>query len=150
MNDTKEYLKPYLKLQAVEELKEQNRLLDLYVKHHQIRYKARPVFPPGTAHLTLLKDLKKMANEKAGALIEHYFKMEDPWFKTQCHSLDCLKKNLNKVNADYEQRSVKMTHNEKIRIEFLRVCSKCLKSQKWVGSPEEVDNDVCGECRNLK
>lgn len=144
--DKEQWEAPYRKVAAVHELQESNYLVNLYLNCYERHYKAKFIFPLGNAHLTLIQDIKKQAQDRTAALIEHYFKVKEQWFSQQNHSLECLKKNLNKVNADYEKRS-QMTQTSETFIKSWLSCDKCFKHFWWVGNPHKLEGPrICEEC----
>lgn len=101
MNEDNEFYRPYKKLQAVQDQQEQNLLVDIYASHWKNKFKSMPIFPVSNSHFTQMKDFRRAAGPNAALLVEHYFTMKDDWFIKQAYSLDCLVKNLNKVNASF-------------------------------------------------
>lgn len=145
--DKDQWEAPYRKVAAVHELQESNFLVRLYLECYEKRYKAKFVFPLGNSHLTLIQDIQKMAKDRTPQLIEHYFKMNEPWFKSQTHSLECLKKNLNKVNADFEQRGMKVTSAEPVKVQFFRTCIKCGEHNLQTAFVAEMERvEICDKC----
>lgn len=104
MNDEEILRRPYKKLQATEELINNNALLDLYASLYRKKFKSAPIFPVNNSHITAIKDFAKLAGDRAYGLMEVFFDCKDDWFIKQAYSIDCLIKNINKVNAYYAQR----------------------------------------------
>ena len=104
---------PYRKLQAVEDQIELNWILEVYTGYFKQKFKGMPIFPVDNIQFKWAKDLKKLCGMKAAEIIEHYFSMKDEWFIKQAYSLECLVKNINKVNASFSQNShLRQSHNQ--------------------------------------
>lgn len=147
--DKHEWNRSYRRVQAVEELHETNYLLELYLKCYQNHYRAKPVWGLGNSHLTTIQDIKRLAQDKAPQLIQHFFKMKDQWFTRNCHSLDVLKKSINQVNTDYVNHGTAIVPSAPIKIQFFRTCIKCNEHNSWTGFLVEIEsNEVCDKCRN--
>lgn len=120
-----EQCKPYQRIAAAEEQLEHNSLLSLYIELYKKKYRAEPIFPVSNAHLTQIKDLRRAVKEKAYFFISSYFEMRDDWFEKQHYSLDCLLKNLNKVNTYLSSRTERTRDRGKIKLQFH--CDACWK-----------------------
>lgn len=114
---------PYRKIAAAEEQIDSNALLDLYVELYKRKFYNEPIFPIHNGHFNQIKAFRKQAGERAYALLQHYFEMKDEWFHNQAYSLDCLLKNLNKVNAAYGQKAHVSELKDHISIPFH--CDSC-------------------------
>lgn len=125
MVDYEDYIKPYKKLAAAEDLLESNALLTQYIDLYKRKFKGVPIFPVNRAHLTTIKDFAKAAGPQAHAMIEHYFEMRDEWFIKQAYSLDCLLRNIQKVGASLSQSSSRRVNNAKMQINW--GCDSCWK-----------------------
>ena len=116
---------PYRKLQAVEDQIELNWILEVYTGYFKQKFKGMPIFPVDNIQFKWAKDLKKLCGMKAAEIIEHYFSMKDEWFIKQAYSLECLVKNINKVNASFSQNShLRQSHNQ---ITIAVFCDACWK-----------------------
>lgn len=122
-NDDDEFLKSYRKVAAAEELIETNTLLELYSTLYKKKYKGEPIFPFNKYHLQQIKDFKRATGEKAYYILQHYFTMRDPWFESQAYSVECLIKNLNRINADFSSKNSIHTPSGYMEIDFY--CDAC-------------------------
>ncbi len=116
--------KQYTRLAAVEEQLDLNSFLDRYVELYKKKFRGEPIFGIDNIHFKHAKDIQKMAGTKAFALVEHYFSMHDKWFEDHAYSLDCLVKNLDRVNADHSKRQPRELEG-KLKIDFH--CDACWK-----------------------
>lgn len=121
MND--DFEKPYRKIAAAEEQLERGALLDYYVKLYKQRYRAEPIFPVTAVTQTQIKDLQRIMKDKAYDTLTAYFKMKDDWFEKQHFSLDCLLKNLSKVNVQVTKAQGVAKAQGKISIQIY--CDSC-------------------------
>jgi hypothetical protein len=99
-----DYEAPYRRLAAVEEQQQQNDLVDLYLKLYKEKYRQEFIVPVDRNHFKHIKDLRNVAGPKAMGILIAYFEMRDDWFSKQHHSLECLLKNINRVNAHLQQK----------------------------------------------
>lgn len=119
-----DFTKPYRKIAAAEELLEQNSLLTIYIEFYKKKFRGEPIFPVDKIHFKHIKEIRSTAKERAYALIQHFFTMKDEWFVKQAYSLECLAKNLHKVNADYSQR-VEPAHKMQGKLKMQFYCEAC-------------------------
>ena len=112
----------YKKLAAVEEVEHNNLLVDIFISHWKLKFKAPPLFAD-TLHFAQMRGFQKIAGKKSEALIEHYFAMKDEWFISQAYSLDCLCKNINKVNASYSLFAESRNKENKVAVDVH--CDSC-------------------------
>lgn len=126
MNDEFEnYKKTYGKINAAQEQQEQNLLVDVFASGWKAKHKGNYIFPVTNSHFQQMRDFRKAAGTNAAQLIEHYFTMRDEWFIKQRHSLDCLCKNLNLVNASYSSQAHAREHAGGMHVPFH--CDSCWK-----------------------
>ncbi len=123
MMDEDSWNNPYKKLQAVEDQIEEGSLMQSYVDLYRKKFRGEPLIDVNKVSIAQVKHLKSVAKDKAHALLHHYFEMRDDWFVKQAYSLDCLIKNLNKVNASYSQRTTNHKDSGKIQVQFS--CDSC-------------------------
>lgn len=142
--------KPYKKIQAAEEQLEINTLLDSYVALYKKKFRGEPLVDLNPVHTAQIKQLKKLAKDKAHFLLSHYFAMNDPWFIQQAYSLDCLMKNLHKVHADYSKRHSVNYNHEKCITSVNFWCESCWKD--LVVQDKNFPNGFyqCEECKTAK
>lgn len=117
----------YRPLAQTIEQREHQALLDLYCAEYQKKYSTDPVFDLNNAHLTTIKDIRRMCGKKSSDIVRHYFQMKDEWFLKMGHSLETLKKSIATINADMGKRGsagakvgpkgLALLHNE--------LCDKC-------------------------
>lgn len=127
-----EYLKPYKKAQAVEEQIEFDSLMDYYRDRYKREYYTSPIFNNEAHGRTLIKDLKRLMGIKSRDVITTYFEMKDDWFVKQMHSLDCLLRNLNKVNSVLEKKTGTVQSGNSRRIRMTMSCDSCWKQFEYV------------------
>lgn len=142
---------PYRKLEAVQEQQEAAFLVEVFSSHWKLKFKSMPIFPVSNYHFTQMKEFRKSAKAagaNAEALIEHYFSIRDEWFEKQAYSLDCLCKNVNKVNASYGKAKHSQDRSNKIRI--TRFCD-CCEVPMELELPLDFDFNAllrCEDCKN--
>lgn len=115
--------KPYQKIAAAQELIEESSLMQSYIDLYRKKFRGEPLVGVNSVHLAQVKHLKNTAKDRAHALLHHYFEMKDEWFIKQAYSLDCLIKNLHKVNASYSQRTTHHKDSGMIQLQF--GCDSC-------------------------
>lgn len=135
---------PYRKLQAAEDLSEQNYLMQVYANCYQATYKSKYIPALGHVDRTAIQDIRRMLPDKAAQVIEHYFKMKERWFVEMRHSLEVLKRNLNKVYSDYEQSLGRSPAVKKTEVWCWDKCDECKSSFK---RPVDEFKTVCDSCR---
>lgn len=139
--------KQYKRIQAAEDQMEVNNLLDLYISLYKKKFRNEPIFAPSNAHLTQIKDFKRLAKDKAYSIMNTYFQMNDDWFIKQHYSIDCLIKQINKVSTQAAKSIEIQSLKGKISLDFH--CDACWKSMKLVCEPNFnfLDKPVrCDEC----
>lgn len=142
-----EFTKPYKKLQAVAELQEQNDLVDLYVHLFKEKYKTAYIVPVDRSHFKHIKTLRESMGPKALGILYAYFESRDDWFVKQQHSLECLIKNLNKVNQALLTKERVSELRDKLLINLH--CDACWKSFDLICPPtKDIANSVvlCPVC----
>lgn len=118
-----EYNQGYRRLAAVEEQQEISAIIDGYADLYRRRYKV-PFLPlNGAVHARQLKDFRMAAKDRAYELLNLYFESGDDWFVKQTHSVECLLKNLNKLNALSLNRAGNRKLKDSLRIPFY--CDAC-------------------------
>lgn len=136
---------PYRRLQATEDLHEQNYLMKLYANCYKALYKSNYIPALGHVDRTTIADIKRMAPDKAAQIIEHYFKMKDKYFVEMRHSLEVLKRNLNKVFSELERQE----HRPKfanVGLWSWEVCDRCKKSFKTNLDTTAEIATICEHC----
>ena len=116
---------PYKKIRAAEDLQESNYLLTVYRALYKNKFRNEPIFPLSNSHLTQIKDFRRLVGDQAQFVMEHYFTMKDDWFIKQQYSLDCLLKNINKVNGSYSSATRLTRSTNEISINWF--CDSCWK-----------------------
>lgn len=102
-----------LELLEVRQVKDQDRLVEVYVASYEKRYRIKPIL--SAVDRTVLTDLNRgLGFARTKAIVEHYLKMDNEWFVTKAHDLDTLKKNLNVINADFGLRTSKPHHGKAV------------------------------------
>lgn len=125
MNEDDEFNRPYRKIQAAEDLIEENALMARYVELYKKKFRGEPLVDVNRVQLAQLKAFKRIAGIHAHTLMSHYFEMHDKWFTDQAYSIDCLIKNINKVHASLSQRTGRVNLSGKLKIPFH--CDACWK-----------------------
>lgn len=143
MSAEDDFYRPYQKLQAVQDLEDQNFLLECFSSHWKLKYRSDYIYPVTRAHIGLIKGFKQQAGTLASELIEHFFQMKDEWFLKQRYSLDCLCKNINAVNASYTLKRVHRNLSGEIRIQVF--CDSCEKELELC-VPFKYDFDTATRC----
>lgn len=147
--DFSEYIKPYRKIQAAEELIESNSLLNHYITCYKKKYRTDPVFSLDNAHLTTIKDIQKMGKNKAFQLVEHFFQIDpDGWFSRNGHSLKCLKGSLHQVNSSLGKKMPAPDSND-LAIQLHYACTKCGVRQLMEVNSSQLDQPeiLCANCK---
>lgn len=124
MTEEEQYRQTYGKIQAAQDQQEQSYLVDVFSRCWKNKFYSFPLFPTSNYHFVQMRNLKKEAGDKAAELIEHYFEIKDEWFIKQAYSLDCLCKNINKVNASLASRA---THERAGDLLIRYACDACEK-----------------------
>lgn len=124
MNEDDQWNKQYRRLDAVEELSNRSALLELYARLYKEKFRLEPIFPSTNAHEAQLKALQKAVGaDKAYALIQTFFEIRDTFFEKQQYSLECLMKNLNRVNVEAQRKHGEERLKGKLSMEFH--CDAC-------------------------
>lgn len=151
MDEDNELHKPYLKLKTITDQQEQNFLIEVFSSHWKLKFKGIPIFPVSNFHFTQMKDFRRAAGPNAALLIEHYFSMKDEWFSKQAYSLDCLIKNVNKVNASFSQHQHARSQANMLAPSINPMfCESCWK-ELHITVPLDFDFNKavrCEECRD--
>lgn len=143
---------PYRRIQAKEQLLEQNYLLRVYENCYLRTYKAKYIAQLGNSDRTIIQDIRRMSPDKAGNLIEHYFEMKDKWFVEMRHSLEVLKRNLNKVNSDYEKSQGRGMAPTDVGVSVKLSCDRCGGLYVTDILPRDLPSKerVCPDCLSVK
>lgn len=137
---------PYRRLAAAEEHSEITYLLKVYENSYQSRYKSKYIHSLGNADRVIISDIKKMAGDKTAKLLEHYLSMREPWFEQMRHSLEVLKRNLNKVCSDYESRQGRPQVTSVV-LSLNISCDRCGRHFTWQTDPTKISSErVCKNC----
>lgn len=143
MNDD-EFTRPYRRIAAAEESLERNALLDYYVKLYKQKYRAEPIFPITAVTQTQIKDLQRIMKDKAYATLTAYFQISDKWFEQQQYSLDCLLKNLSKVNVQIQKLDNTQKLKGKLKMQFH--CDSCWQEFTLICAPDYDFLNVLVRC----
>lgn len=116
--------KQYTRAAAVEDQLE----LDSLATHYQELYKKKhrgmmPLIADNNAHLFAFRELRRITGQKAFEILEAYFQMKDEWFEKQGYSMQCLLKNLNRVNQVAQRTTA--TRSLQGKIEIRVHCDSC-------------------------
>lgn len=136
---------PYRRMKSLEDKSEQDYLLKVYENSYQAKYKTRYIPALGHVDRTIIADIKRMIPDKAAQVIEHYFKLNDKYFVEMRHSLEVLKRNLNKVFSELERQE----HRPKfanVGLWTWEVCDKCRKSFKAKLDTSVDIQTICEQC----
>lgn len=147
MNDDFEYSKSYQRVAAAEEQIERSSLLDYYVSLYKKKYKSEPIFPVTSVTQNQIKELHRVMKDKARDTVTAYFSMRDDWFDKQHHSLECLLKNLSKVNVQVSRQVQNRDLKNKLTLQFY--CDSCQRefTLLWPMDSTYCDKLVrCVEC----
>lgn len=135
----------YKRIAAAEDVVEQNTLLDEYIRCYKNKYRGEPIFSVDNIHFRHIKTIRQSAKEKSRALINHFFAMKDDWFEKQAYSLDCLVKNLHRVNSDYSNRIEPQRKMQgKLKMQFH--CDACWQEFTLICAPEYDFLNVLVRC----
>ena len=93
---------------------------------------------------------KNFGLEKGSQVIEGYIASNEEWFLKQAHSPSALRKNINRVLAEYGQ-SIRRGAPNGIQISAPLTCDKCYGKFNWIGDPERIDRlRLCQKCNPKK
>lgn len=90
---------------------------------------------------------KNFGLDKGTQIIEGYVSSNDEWFIKQAHSPSALRKNINRVLAEYGQ-GVRRGAPNSTQISTPLTCDKCYSKFVWAGDPERLDRlRLCDKCK---
>lgn len=120
---------------------------------YKTQFKARIGKIPGTTHKdrnALGQLLQERGQKESAMLIETFFKMNKPFFKTCGYTLECFFKNINEVIVESQKVTAPRAPRQKQFIQVSGYCRNVKCTNRFPvtvpTSLEGLDQELCPEC----